>query len=580
MLTRTAYEDSLLASFWPRVRDFAVPPSMIETATARRHSGDWSGACAAAGVDTDLDLGSLARTHGRDLASQVRSDLRHLAPDLLRWHMPRVGPDGLLRPGITMTLARYDRAAPEGGTPVRSDRAAPGPVHPLHLVVRTPPAWADGGQRISLALWQAPNGGSRGPCFDDGARRHPHARPGRRYRLDLHRHLWDARRTDELRVRSGADGLRIAAAVAGPGLGSGTDDERSGLRSRPGSRSRVDGDAPWSPFSPAGEPRSPAGPDGAWFPSGAEGLWFRAGDDVSSAVPRPTDLDPLGLVPAELGCAVDRWAAEAAILLRAEGRTTGPVAVRLGSRYRLLLDVDLALHPNPNPDTGSGADRDMPPAPARQGPPGLRIGTAPKGGVSPLPVLPDAATWVLPDLHLLRTGAIDAERLHPLVAAALVPGHTPVAVPRAPDPAGRPRIVECRGDRHRIGLVDGVLQPLDHDRAEIRREELLVALTGTPLPCLQAIDEAHRRPHCLSGVRERLHHGDTAGALAVVEGLLGPDAVLRGGALRDELLAAAERRITYGLFRAGLTGPGPGRIQPGFARPRDHRSHPRDTTGR
>lgn len=579
MLTRTAYEDSLLASFWPRVRDFAVPPSMIETATARRRAGDWAGACAAAGVDTDLDLRSLARTHGRDLASRVRSDLRHLAPDLLRWHMPRIGPDGLLRPGITMTLARYDRAGPGTGTPARSGRAAPDPVHPLHLVVRTPPAWADGGQRMSLALWEAPNGGSHGASFDDGARRHPHARPARRYRLDLHRHLWDARRTHELRVRSGADGLRTGAAADGPGVGSDTDDARfrPWSRSRSQSPSGVDVDGPWSPFPSADEPRSPAGPGGAWVPIGAEGPCFRAGDDVPPDLPRPTDVDPLGLVPAELGCAVDRWAAEAAILLRAEGRTAGPVAVRLGSRHRLLLDV----HLGPDQDTGPGVERDVPPASDGPGPPGLRIGPAPKGGGgSPLPVLPDAATWVLPDLHLLRTGAIDAERLHPLVAAALVPGYTPVAVPRAPDPAGRPTMVECRGDRHRIGLVDGVLRPLDHDPAEIRREELLVALTGTPLPCLQVIDEAHRRPHCLSGVRERLHHGDTAGALAVVEGLLGPDAVLRGGALRDELWAAAERRITYGLFRAGLTGPAPGRIHPGVARPRDHRSHPRDTTVR
>lgn len=140
--------------------------------------------------------------------------------------------------------------------------------------------------------------------------------------------------------------------------------------------------------------------------------------------------------------------------------------------------------------------------------------------------------------------------------------------------------MECRGARHRIGLVDGVLAPLDHDPAEIRREELLVALTGTPLPCLRAIDEAHRQPHCLSGVRERLHHGDTTGALAVVEGLLGPDAVLRSGALQDELRAAALRRLTYGLFRAGLAGPAQGRVLPGPDRSRNHRSRPRRTTGR
>ncbi|RST19780.1 hypothetical protein EF908_31310, partial [Streptomyces sp. WAC04770] len=149
MLTSVAQRDSrpsLLSSpsspsFWPRVREFAVPGSMIETATARRLAGDWAGACAAAGVDVDLRLRSVFRTHGRESADRIRADLRRLAPDLLRWHLPRIAPNGLLRPGLTIALARYD-------TPERD-----GPGGPLHLVVRTPPAWADAGQRVSLALW-------------------------------------------------------------------------------------------------------------------------------------------------------------------------------------------------------------------------------------------------------------------------------------------------------------------------------------------------------------------------------------------------------------------------------------------
>ncbi|WP_406491460.1 hypothetical protein OHB06_07980 [Streptomyces sp. NBC_01604] len=465
MLTKTANEVSHL-SFWPRVREFAVPPSMIETATARRHVGDWAGACAAAGVDVDLQLRSVARTHGGELAARIRTDLRHLAPDLLRWHLPRIAPDGLLRPGLTVSLARYEAAGRDG---------------PLHLVVRTPPAWADAGQRISLALWD-------GSPAQGGADRHPHPWPSRRFRLDLHRHLWDVRRTDELRTRSGADG-------------------------------------------PADGGRPVAVPD----------------------LPR-TAAQPL---PHGRRWAVDRWAAEAGILLYAEGRSSGAVVVRLGRRHRLVLEVVDDV-----------------------GPPTVRLAAPSGGDTSALPLLPHAATWVPPDLELIRSGAIEAERLHPLVASALVPDWSPPGPSRASDRAGHPRFVECRGARHRIGLVDGVLAPLDHDPAEIRREELLVALTGSPLPCLRAIDEAHRRPDCLTGVRERLDHGDIAGALAVVEGLLGPDAALRDGALRDELEAAAERRITYGLFRAGLVGPGPDRIRPGLPRPRYHRSHPRHTTGR
>jgi hypothetical protein len=421
-------------SCWLRVREFAVPPSMIKSATARRTNGDWSAACAAARVDVDLDLRALARTHGAELAARIRADLRHLAPDLLRWHLPRIAPDGLLRPGLTISLARY-----AGGT--------------VHLVVRTPPAWADGGQRCSLAVWDRADPGS--------------PRPDRRFRLDLHRHLWDARRAGELRERSGV--------------------------------------------------ADPAGPVGA----------------------------PDGAVPP--GCAVDRWPAEAAILLRSAGQTGGTVTVRFGGRRRLLAEL-----------TGAA----------------LRIVPgAVRGWATALPVLPDAATWVLPDLALLRAGLIEPDRLHPLVAAALVPDHPGRRPAPEPPPATGSRLVDCQGTVHRIGLVHGVLTALDHDPAELRREELLVALGGPPPACLQAIDQAHRGPAELADVRSRLDHGDTAGALAVVEALLGPDALLRGGGLSEELETAALRRVTHGLFRAGLAGRGP--LPDDHQKRREHRDHPR-----
>ncbi|MFF7949682.1 hypothetical protein [Streptomyces griseorubiginosus] len=539
MLPWTANEDSSRTSFWPRVREFAVPASMIETATARRLAGDWAGACAAAGFDIDLTLRAVAREHGRDLMSRLRADLRALAPDLLRWHMPRIAPDGLLRPGLTLTLARYE--------------AADGPVH---LVARTAPAWADSGQRISLALWSRSS---------DDAVRHPHPRPNRRFRLDLHRHLWDAGRVGELWERSGAGGL-LGPSGGGefPGLPSGGEPlegaaageplERAAagqprLWSAPGEPRQwpAPGDPPWP--SAAGEFRQGAGPCDPQQRSGSgERSWEWC--DGGRASPSGAPL----LAPLPDGCAVDRWAAEARILLGAEGRSTGRVLVRCGGRQRLVWEV----------------------SPHRAVP-------VPHDGPLPLlPVLPDAATWILPDLELLSTGAIEAGLLHPLVAGALAPGHAATGPPPVPDRPGRPHTVECRGARHRIGLVDGVLAPLDHDPDEIRREELLVALTGTPLPCLQAVDEAHRRPHCLDGVRERLAHGDLTGALAVVEGLLGPEALLRPGPLRDALEAAARQRITYGLFRTGLSGPGPAwyRPRPNGRRPRDHRTGPRRATPR
>ncbi|MFE9749208.1 hypothetical protein ACFYOT_30225 [Saccharothrix saharensis] len=447
MPTLTANENVRLL-FWARVREFAVPPSMIETATARRTAGDWAGACAAARVDVDLDLRAVRRAHGRWGAERVRDDVRHLAPDLLRWHFPRIAPDGLLRPGVTVPLARYDLPSVAGATSV-------------HLVARTPPAWAEGGQRISLALWEESRPGP-----------HPHPRPDRRFRLDLHRHLWDVRRVGELGERSGAG-------------------------------QRLTGD------DPVVDPR-----------------WG--------------------------GFAVDRWGPEALLLLRAEGRAAGEVGVRLGGKRRLVLEV---------------------------GGPGEARVTAARPGGRPLPVLPDAATSVLPDLELLRAGLIDADRLHPLVASALLPDHRPARASRGRDDPGTVRLVECRGVTHRIGVVDGVLVPLDHDPDEIRREELLVALGGSPLPCLRTIDDAHRHPESLVDVRALLDHGDTAGALTVVERLLGPDALLRDGTLRDELETAHRRQVAHGLYRAGLAGLGTGPAARDVRR-RESRTHPRHAAAR
>ncbi|MER5945039.1 hypothetical protein ABT127_03130 [Streptomyces sp. NPDC001904] len=393
-------------SMWQRVRAYAVPPSMIETCTARRAAGDWAGACAAARVDVDLDLRAVRRRHGLELTRRLRADLRCLAPDLLRWHLPRIAPDGRLRPALTVALARYG---------------------PLRLVVRTPPSRADGGQRLSLALWEGPGTGPVRP--------HPHPYPARRFRFDLHRHLWDAGRAPDLAVR------------------------------------------------------------------------------------------------AEAG-----WAAEAELLLRAEqGSPRGAFTVRRGARGHEVLEL---LAPD---DSHAPVCR-----PVRE--------ALPAQVVAALPVLPEAAARPLPDLELLRAGLVSVDRLHPLVGAALRDAGGAGGVPDAGDP-GDPHRVECRGEVHRIALRDGVLSAVDHDPDQLRREELLVALGGPGLPCLRAIDAVHRSPEALPAVRERLLHGDGGGAIRVVEGLLGAGAVLRDGALRDELESAAGRLVDSGLFRAGLDSP-------------------------
>lgn len=458
---------------WQRVREYAVPPSMIETATARRAVGDWAGACAAARIDVDLDLRAVRDRHGTDLVTLLRADLRRLAPDLLRWHMPRIAPDGRLRPGLTISLARY-----------RSSGAMP-----LQLVVRTPPAWADAGQRMSLALWEGSGNGA------PGHHPHPHPHPDRRFRLDLHRHLWDTGRSDELAWRCGASGAPSMA--------------------------------------PSDRPQVPG------WPVLADRTQLPDRHDRSDRRDRLLRLHrPDRATVHDFPWAVARWAAEAELLLRDEGRPRGAFTVRLGARSRAVFEL---VAPD---DSHAPTLR-----PVRE--------ALPPQEVAALPVLPETAARVLPDLELLRAGLVAAEQLHPLVAAALAAsgsvaasGSAPVAGP-VPGP-GDPHRVECRGEVHRIALRDGVLTAIDHDPSQLRREELLVALGGPALPCLRAIDAVHRAPEALPAVRERLGHGDVAGALAVVEGLLGPGAVLRAGPLREALESAVARRIDHGLFRSGL----------------------------
>ncbi|MYZ39496.1 MULTISPECIES: hypothetical protein [unclassified Streptomyces] len=463
---------------WHRVREYAVPPSMIETATARRAVGDWAGACAAARVDIDLDLRAVRDRHGIELVTRLRADLRRLAPDLLRWHLPRTAPDGRLRAGLTISLARYRSS---GDTP-------------LQLVVRTPPAWADAGQRVSLALWEesrVESGSGPGHLLHP----HPHPHPNRRFRLDLHRHLWDSERSGELAWRCGAgEALSLVPAARPPAS------DRLHAPARP--------DVPDVSYVPAvpDVPDRPAVHDSPWEPA--------------------------------------RWAAEAEFLLRAEGCPRGAFTVRLGTRSRAVLE--LVAPDNSHAPTFR---------PLRE--------TLPPQEVAALPVLPEAAARVLPDLELLRAGLVATDRLHPLVATALAAFGSAASSSSGPAtglalPPGDPHRVECRGEVHRIALRDGTLTAIDHDPAQLRREELLVALGGPALPCLRAIDEVHRDPEALPAVRERLGHGDVAGALAVVEGLLGPGAVLRDGPLREELESAAARRIDHGLFRSGLVAVHPG----------------------
>ncbi|WP_194906329.1 hypothetical protein [Catenulispora rubra] len=171
-----------------RRRPQDVPAEMIEAATARRSAGDPAGACAAALVDLDVDVAAITRWHGRETARLVVEDLHHVAPDLLRWNMPRALRDGSF---ITnLLLRRY----PDGA----------------HLSVGS--VWKQP-DRLRLLVATRREGTAELPDRSSGLYHLPRA-------------YWDARYTGEIRDLCGAgpdripfhshDGRLLNDVVAGP----------------------------------------------------------------------------------------------------------------------------------------------------------------------------------------------------------------------------------------------------------------------------------------------------------------------------------------------------------------------------
>ncbi|MFJ9645656.1 ankyrin repeat domain-containing protein [Streptomyces sp. NPDC101206] len=178
---------------WRRIRRYAVPGRMIERATGHRLAGDWRAACAAAAVDIAFDLPGIAAAYGPSVAEAVEDDLRHLAPDLVRWHLPRVlGGRTTLLPEVRVLLARYGSGA---GAPVLSATTGPMIDGPQRLRLHCAPVEPVEENHVPYSVttftpenWIA-------------------ARP-----------LWDARHTAELRERhtAGADRLPFFRADGTP----------------------------------------------------------------------------------------------------------------------------------------------------------------------------------------------------------------------------------------------------------------------------------------------------------------------------------------------------------------------------
>ncbi|GIJ50728.1 hypothetical protein Val02_76140 [Virgisporangium aliadipatigenens] len=157
---------------WRRARRCAVPARMVEEATELRLAGDWARACAAARFDVEPSL--VRDAHQAGIAAAVLDDLQHLAPDLLRWHLPRLlGGRAELAPNCEVVLADYRERT-------GSDR--------LVLAAYTPGVTAPQVPRIALRRRTTP------------------VWP---WAIRMPREYWDVRRTDDLRLRCG-DARRTA----------------------------------------------------------------------------------------------------------------------------------------------------------------------------------------------------------------------------------------------------------------------------------------------------------------------------------------------------------------------------------
>ena len=175
---RSAIVGNSRAQSGVEARCYGVPSAMIDAATERRLAGDWRGACAAADVELFFNPQTLRRRYGAVVAGAIADDLRTLAPELLRWHLPRSarGP-GLLLAGLLIPLADY------GGAGVG-----------LTLAAATPGFALAAGERIVLTLletrssgaWAAEEGGS------SAVLQAVHRSYAERYDLRRHRMFWDA----------------------------------------------------------------------------------------------------------------------------------------------------------------------------------------------------------------------------------------------------------------------------------------------------------------------------------------------------------------------------------------------------
>ncbi|MEU5950384.1 ankyrin repeat domain-containing protein [Micromonospora sp. NPDC047465] len=485
---------------WQRVRRYAVPAAMVEACAAAREAGDWRAACAAGRMDVAFDLAEVAREHGRARADRIEADLGVLAPDLLRWHLPRV----LGGRTSVATHQRFVLSAVDGRFDDRD----------VALMVDTPKT-VDGSQRLRLTVR---------PTLREG---YP--------RQDLPPVYWSAAHVDGLAGAYGGSPGRL------PGLA-------------------ADGTVrPFGSYATVVDPGDPASRAEVFdrLVAGGEMVeaWAVAGVDLDPEAPETYYLNrevasaargclvPLGL-DAELARLEDRYGVDR-VMIWSGGRPVAEVHRRGdGSVAAAFVGYEREHFTRPR-FAGvvheRAADLDL-----------LRHGLLHPAELHPLvrrALFPSA-----PD-----TVPSPGDR-PPVPAVRLCAAQGGTARPGAP--GLRVEVpVRCGGGWHVLVHGDGRLDPVSHTAEEVAGEELLRALGGQSAGCFAAVQAwrggAGRLPRPLRELRRdvllRIQHGGAATLAALLDAGLDPrmgDG--RGGTLLHHLRAVEDVSLVRRLLDAGV----------------------------
>ncbi|GLY07048.1 ankyrin repeat domain-containing protein [Actinoplanes sp. NBRC 101535] len=522
--------DPLNLTEWARIRHYTMPARMIAECAEARERGDWRAACDAGAVDVTFD---------DEAARPVAALLAGLAPDLLRWHLPRMlGGNAAL-----FTDCAGYVIAPDG--PLRPDT----PV----LLVR-PPVSTIGSQRLTLEV------GELADLDDDEAW------------YFLAPWQWDARRAGELR-----------AAVSGSAAVNGSVSGSAAVNGPADGSAAVDGSAGRLPrFTPDGEPLpveqfgrgddAPARAERHLLAPGAPETWAEAGVDLLAAPEFQQRLDILRIDPARLASDVRRLGLPAAVVrigwssylsVELSGERIRATASQPGWNERKQFDgmaplLPAALQPSPDLDL-------------------IWHGRMPVDALHPLvreALFPGhssaAASTAARNTEtsvsggdsgaVARSGAFDSSGVSVTLRAAAAFRSGGRSAKRSA--ADEPIRVRCRdGQWHEVAVDRGSLVLASHTPAEQQRERAMRAFGGAVTGCFAAAQAwngaSGRLPRRLRDHRQdlwlRIQHGGDRELFALLDAGLNPHLRdSRGRTLMHMLRSFDHARLLPRLLEAGV----------------------------